>query len=125
MEHLDLGRYRLILEDKHQDLFGTLHQRQAITVERSPDAIDEIQSAIEREIAVTELDYHSRMLRNIKAALSRIQEGTFGFCLRCEDQISPARLDAVPWTQFCMHCQREVEEGESPEPLVHSFSHAA
>jgi DnaK suppressor protein len=125
MEHVELGRYRLILEGKHQDLFGTIRERQAITVERSPDAIDEIQSAIEREITVTELDYDSRMLRNIKAALSRIQEGTFGICSRCEQRIDPARLDAVPWTPFCICCQREVEEGESPDRMVHGFPQAA
>jgi DnaK suppressor protein len=125
MEHLELGRYRLILEDKHQNMLRTLRERQAITVERLPDVIDEIQSAIEREIAVTELDHTSRIFREVRTALSRIQEGTFGICSRCEQWISPARLDAVPWTPFCIRCQREVEEGESPDRMVRSFARAA
>jgi RNA polymerase-binding transcription factor len=85
----------------------------------------EIQSAIEREIAVTELDHTSRMLRDVKAALSKIQDGTFGICSRCDERITPARLDAVPWTPFCVRCQCEVEEGESPDRMVLSFPHAA
>lgn len=115
MRNLEFERYQRILEDKYAELAGTIRQRQGIAVERSPDVIDELQSAVERELAITELDRTSRLLRNVKAALSRIQEGTFGICLRCEQPISPARLNAVPWTPFCIRCQQAVDEEKSSD----------
>jgi len=54
-------------------------------------------------------------LRNVRAALGRIEEGSFGVCLHCEEDISPKRLAAVPSTAFCIVCQeladRSLYEG--------------
>lgn len=43
-------------------------------------------------------------LRRIDAALARIEEGTYGECMKCGDDIARARLDAVPDTPFCKAC---------------------
>ena len=57
----------------------------------------------------------SNLLRNVRAALRRIEEGSFGVCLHCEEDINPKRLNAVPWTAFCIQCQeiadRQTSEG--------------
>jgi len=37
--------------------------------------------------------------------LHRIEEGAFGVCMRCEEDINPKRLHAVPWTPYCIQCQ--------------------
>jgi DnaK suppressor protein len=62
-------------------------------------------------------------LRNVRAALARIDEGTFGVCLHCEEDISIKRLNAVPWAPYCIQCQeiadRSQEEGtESLDDLL-------
>ena len=44
-------------------------------------------------------------MRNVRRALRDIEGGSFGVCLHCEEDISPKRLAAVPWTPFCMQCQ--------------------
>ena len=92
-------------------------------VEKSPDALDEVQHASERELAIRNLDRESNLLRNVRAALRRIDEGSFGVCLHCEEDISPRRLAAVPWTAFCIQCQemadRQIAEGvESLDELL-------
>jgi DnaK suppressor protein len=47
-------------------------------------------------------------LRAVEAALARIRHGTFGICEACQNPISRARLEAVPWTRHCRDCkQRE------------------
>jgi DnaK suppressor protein len=47
-------------------------------------------------------------LRAVEAALARIRDGTFGICEACQNPISRARLEAVPWTRHCRDCkQRE------------------
>jgi len=43
-------------------------------------------------------------LRQIAAALTRIEAGTYGTCTRCGDQIAEARLDLLPYTPFCAAC---------------------
>ena len=40
----------------------------------------------------------------IHAALTRIDDGTFGICLKCGEDISQERLDAIPYTSLCRHC---------------------
>jgi RNA polymerase-binding transcription factor DksA len=40
----------------------------------------------------------------IRAALARIAEGTYGYCVRCGEEISPERLDVLPATPFCRNC---------------------
>jgi len=45
-------------------------------------------------------------LRAIDAALQRIEDGTFGECVRCGDEIAPERLDVVPHAPLCHSCAR-------------------
>jgi len=48
-------------------------------------------------------------LRLIERALRRIDEGTFGECATCGDDINARRLEAVPWASNCLHCQEALE----------------
>lgn len=43
-------------------------------------------------------------VRQIRAALARIDEGSYGFCVRCGEEISEDRLNVVPATPFCRNC---------------------
>jgi RNA polymerase-binding transcription factor DksA len=45
-------------------------------------------------------------IRQIRAALGRVVDGTYGTCVRCGDEIAEARLDAIPWTPLCRRCAR-------------------
>lgn len=47
-----------------------------------------------------------RELRQIEAALHRIEAGDYGICLRCGAEISEARLDILPYTAFCKDCAK-------------------
>ena len=55
------------------------------------------------------------MLRNVRGALERIDDGTLGVCVRCEGEISPRRLAAVPWTPYCIECQEWADRQLCPE----------
>lgn len=115
MDKAALDRYKRLLETKLEELKRTVCRRDAIAVERSADLIDDLQSVVERERVITEIDHSSRLLQDVKAALSRIETGDYGFCQRCEEPISPARLNAVPWTPFCIHCQEEEDARRGAE----------
>ena len=108
----ELNKYRNVLEDKQADLVQMMRNRDGIVIEKSADALDEVQYATERELAIRSLDRDSNLLRNVRGALVRIKEGSFGVCPRCEEEISPKRLAAVPWTTFCIQCQEIADRSQ-------------
>src|ERR1039457_1194988 len=99
-----------ILERKQAELVRVLRTRAGIAIERSADPMDEIKSASERDLAIGNVDRESKLLRDVRAALRRQQEGSFGICIECESEISPKRLAAVPWAPRCIVCQEEAEQ---------------
>jgi DnaK suppressor protein len=101
----DVAKFQEILEAKEAELVEGPRRRTDIAIERSPDQMDEVQHAAEREVAIQNLDRESDMLRDVRAALGRIHDGTFGTCLHCESEIASKRLAAVPWASFCIQCQ--------------------
>jgi DnaK suppressor protein len=124
----ELKKFKETLEAKQAELEQFVRNREGIAIEKSPDALDEVQHAAERELAIRNLDRESQLLRNVRAALRRIDEGTFGVCLHCEEDISPKRLVAVPWTPFCIQCQEiadRSQNGEGSESLEEMLVPAA
>jgi RNA polymerase-binding transcription factor len=126
MTKTELNKFKEVLETKQAELAQVLRNREGIAIEKSPDALDEVQNAAERELAIRNLDRESNLLRNVRAALHRIEEGTFGVCAHCEEDISIKRLHAVPWAAYCIQCQeiadRNQEEGSDSldDILVHA-----
>ena len=53
-----------------------------------------------------------RLLRDVISALQKIDDGSFGNCERCGEEISEKRLEALPFARYCIECQRAVEEEE-------------
>lgn len=66
---------------------------------------------LDREIDYTLEENEEQVIAAIDAALARIDDGTFGKCLGCGQQIAPERLEAVPWTTQCIECKRKEERG--------------
>jgi DnaK suppressor protein len=125
MNQTDLNKYKAMLEARQAELSAGLRNREDIAIEKTPDALDEVQLAGERELAIRNLDRDSNMLRHVKGALSRVADGSYGICMRCEEDIKPKRLDAVPWTKYCIKCQEaadrrefEAETGETIDELL-------
>src|SRR3954451_6387309 len=112
MNQTELNKYKAMLEARMAELAGGLRNREGIAIEKTADALDEVQLAGERELAIRNLDRESNMLRNVRGALSRIADGSYGTCLHCEEEISPKRLNAVPWTAYCIKCQEAADRHE-------------
>jgi DnaK suppressor protein len=112
MTKTDLEKFRNTLETKRSELSGSLRNRDEIVIEKAPDALDEVQLAGERELAIRNLDRDSNMLRQIRRALGRIADGSYGVCLHCDEEISPKRVAAVPWAAYCIKCQEQVDRHE-------------
>jgi DnaK suppressor protein len=125
MTQTELNKYKAMLEAKQAELSAGLRNREDIAIEKTPDAIDEVQLAGERELAIRNLDRESNLLRNVKGALVRVADGSYGVCMHCEEDIKTKRLDAVPWTKYCIKCQEaadrhefEAESGDTMDQLL-------
>ncbi len=118
--------FQQVLERRESELVQVLRARDGIAIEKSADQMDEIQCASERDLAIRSADLESNLLRQVRAALRRIHDGSFGTCIECEWEISPKRLEAVPWAPRCIRCQDAAERDgqERPElendPLVNA-----
>jgi len=101
--------FKDILTRKEAELARVLSNRDDIAIEKSADQIDEIQYATERDLAMRNMGRDSILLREVKAALQRVGDGSFGACVQCEEEISPKRLAAVPWAPRCIQCQEAAD----------------
>jgi len=63
----------------------------------------------QRDLALR--DRAEQQLTLVNAALTRLDAGTFGRCLRCGKPIAPERLEALPWAEHCIDCARLIAQG--------------
>jgi DnaK suppressor protein len=121
----ELEKYKTVLENKLKELSDALRNREDIAIEKTPDALDEVQLAGERELAIRNLDRESNLLRQVRGALSRLADGSYGTCLHCEEEISLKRLNAVPQTAYCITCQEAADRHEFETNETVEFANAA
>src|SRR5437588_9560669 len=115
-----MEKYRRTLQAKQAELAQGLRKRDDISIEKAPDELDQVQLAGERELAILNLNRESQLLRAIRVALTRIADGSYGTCLHCDAEITPQRLQAVPWAAYCIHCQQAAEERQIEEVFTTS-----
>jgi DnaK suppressor protein len=108
MTKTELNAFRRVLESRHIEIGNESPNREALAIE-SPDELDRIQQACDRDYAISSLERNSNRLHEVRAALRRIDAGTFGICSGCEENINPKRLDTVPWASFCVVCQEAAD----------------
>ena len=104
-----LDKFRDTLTRKRAELEHGNRGRSTLAIETCPDESDRIQFGQERDLAIDYLDRHAKLQRAVRAALTRIDTGTYGVCLDCEEAINVKRLSAVPWTALCIVCQEATD----------------
>jgi DnaK suppressor protein len=112
MTNSELNSFRRTLKNRQIELGNRSGSREALAIETSPDELDRIQHASDRDYALSNLERNSDRLREVRAALRRVDADTFGICIGCEESINPKRLAAVPWAAFCIVCQDAADRGQ-------------
>jgi DnaK suppressor protein len=109
---LKLTTYRNMLEKKAEEVRRSMSAQKAAQVvarlDVPSDEGDLSQQHHEEWIFLNRNTIDIKLLREISDALLRIEQGTYGVCLECEEPISVKRLDAVPWARYCVTCQERV-----------------
>ena len=112
MPSSNIKKYKYILEKKREELLAATPARTLPTEpgSKSGDWIDQSSQENEIHVRLALKQTDSKLLRAIEEAIHRIDHGTYGICLECENEIAPARLEAVPWTRVCIDCKAKQKE---------------
>lgn len=103
-------QYREVLEEKVRTLRANMSTPTAQVVARAEepnDYGDLAERSHEEWLFLNRNEATARQLREIKEALARLDDGSFGICAECDKPITPKRLEAVPWAKYCIHCQEQ------------------
>lgn len=118
MSKAQLNSFRKILEAKKKELLAGTSDREEILIENAAEEFDRLQQQMNREVAIRNLDRGSKLLKEVQAALTRIDDETFGTCLRCEEEIPEKRLKALPWAAYCVSCQETIDRQRAAGEIV-------
>jgi DnaK suppressor protein len=114
---MNIESYKQRLLAKEQELAGEIARLKTDAVESRTaeveDPMDYVTSSTEQTMAHEIGSMESDTLTAVRDALQRIEEGTYGTCLDCGEQIEEARLDAVPWAAYCLRDQEKHDKADS------------
>ncbi len=116
MEKKRLETFKKRLEDRQVELRKTVSSRQQdgrnLGEDIAQDIADRAATSYNKEFLFTQSTNERQMLGMVDSALARIREGTYGECINCGNEINAKRLEAVPWTRYCIECQDKLEKGQ-------------
>jgi DnaK suppressor protein len=75
------------------------------------DVTDRASRSYEKELSLLTVAQQQERLRTVQEALRRVGAGEYGRCMGCGNEINAKRLEAVPWTEYCIECQQNLEQG--------------
>jgi len=100
-------RLKAILEEAGKTVKGMTNDRDSF-----PDPTDRANLETDRNFLLRIRDRERKLIGKIKEALARIDDGSFGICEECGEDISEERLKARPVTTLCIDCKTKAEEEE-------------
>lgn len=110
------------LEDRQADLrkivASTEQDGREADVGSAQDLADRAANSYAKEFLFNQSANERVQLQMVEGALARIKEGAFGQCVSCGNPINAKRLEAVPWTRYCITCQEKIETGQLEEAGV-------
>jgi DnaK suppressor protein len=102
-------RVEAALQNLHDENSGTLSEDAGEETAYDNHLADTATETYDRELDYTLEENSEHVLAEIDAALERIENGTYGTCTNCGEQIPQERLEALPWATLCIECQRDRE----------------
>ena len=119
MKPEQLERFRRLLETRRDDTLESLadiaDEGRRVQTDSPKDLGEYSVANFSREFLFQQSAQMRRLLRNIEAALKRINEGRFGECITCGKTIDDERLEALPFAANCRRCQEKLESKGAPD----------
>ena len=115
-----------ILEERRREIMSEVHEKiRDVRIEgaNSPthgvlDAAETSEADIQDDIEFALIQMKSETLNKIEEALHRLEEGTFGYCFECGEEISERRLRALPFAVRCKDCEEARENVQQRERMM-------
>jgi len=125
-DHMNPDRYaelKKILEDRRREMMSQVQERMrdvraegaSNTVQGVLDAAESSEADIQDEIEFALIQMKAETLNKIDEALRRLEEGTYGYCFECGDEVSERRLRALPFAVRCKDCEEAREVAQQRE----------
>lgn len=119
MDKKKLESFKKRLEERQQSLRKAVSRTEEdgriADQDTAQDIADRAASSYTKEFLFSQSNNDRQLLQMVETALLRIREGAFGECVSCGNEINAKRLEAVPWTRYCIECQEKLEKGQLEE----------
>jgi DnaK suppressor protein len=119
MDKKKLDSFKKRLEERQQALRKAVSRTEEdgriADQDTAQDIADRAASSYTKEFLFSQSNNERQLLQMVETALQRIREGSFGECVSCGNEINSRRLEAVPWTRYCIECQEKKEKGQLEE----------
>ena len=115
MNEKKMEEFRGLLQGRLDDLLTEAERTVAgmtDTKENFPDPTDRAALESDRNFLLRIRDRERKLINKIESALGRIEDGTYGECDSCGEEIGEKRLKARPVTTLCVHCKKRQEAQE-------------
>lgn len=120
MDKAQLEHFRKILQQKLNELLGeadkTIDEMTDMD-ETFPDPTDRASVESDRNFELRIRDRERKLIKKIQKAMEKIDNGTYGICEKCGEEISLGRLEARPVTTLCIECKSKEEREEKARGL--------
>jgi len=111
-EELEGARRRLL--QLRKELLQEVRDAHAASRELGQDGVPDLgdmsANTYSRDVLLNLSETQQQTVRDIDAALERIDSGDYGICMRCEEEIAPRRLDVRPFSRYCIDCKTDIEK---------------
>jgi DnaK suppressor protein len=110
----DKDEFRKKLSAKKESIIrkltDTITESKEMESNVAQDLVDKAETSYTKEFLLSLTDTERRQLLLIDEAFKRLEHGEFGVCQLCHKEVGGKRLEAIPWTPYCIDCQEKAEE---------------
>jgi DnaK suppressor protein len=111
MDKAQLTKFETLLRSKREELRkSTAQEEKHEDYDFGRDEGDRANFSQSKEMAFRQKAQDRGLLMMVESAITRIEDGSFGICINCGQEITLARLNAVPWSRYCITCQEMIME---------------
>jgi DnaK suppressor protein len=100
-----------------RSMISAVAQGREVATDDTQDVADQAVQSYQKEMLFSQGTSGHEQLSLIRLALERLDDGSYGDCIHCGKTIGIKRLEALPWTPYCIECQEKIESGELEDPV--------
>ena len=112
-----LKRFQSLLENIRTEIVGDVekahHNIKGSEAEQMADISDDAARSYGRKLQGDLEEHEWVKLKQVEAALKKVEDGEYGICEQCGQEILGTRLEIMPYTEFCIQCLSEIEKHSS------------